>query len=218
MPLVLQGYYAILDVKGSSLDLSAAMAHASELLAAEPCCLQLRGKELSPAHLCQLGHGLRSLCRDRRIPLCINDRMDVALAVRADAVHLGQKDLPLADALRVRKAARAFRLAIGISTHDLAESKAAEAGGADYVGLAPIFPTRSKADAGAASGLAMLARVSRALRIPVVAIGGVTVDNAAAVAAAGATAAAVIAGVDEAADRTQAGRRIAAAFASISRP
>ena len=114
MPLFLQGYYAILDVKGSSLHLEAALAHASRLLAGEPCCLQLRGKELGPAELCRLGHGLRSLCTARGIPLCLNDRMDVALAVQADAIHLGQGDLPLADALRVRQGAGAARMAANL--------------------------------------------------------------------------------------------------------
>ena len=212
MPLRLQGYYAILDVKGTSVELPAALAHAGELLAARPCCLQLRGKSLGTAVLCQLGHGLRPLCDRAGVPFCVNDRLDVALAVRADVVHLGQGDLPLPDARRVREVAQASRLAIGISTHDVAEAQAAAAGGADYVGFAPVFPTRSKEDAGPAAGLEALRAVAAAVAVPVVAIGGITVENAAAVAAAGAAAAAAIAAVDEAPDRTAAGQRIAAAF------
>ncbi len=208
MPLALQGYYAILDVKGTSLDLPAALAHAGELLAAGPCCLQLRGKSLGPAQLCLLGHGLRSLCDRAGIPLCVNDRLDVALVVGADAVHLGQGDLTLAEARRVR----AGRLAIGISTHDLAEARVAEAGGADYIGFGPIFPTRTKLDASPASGLGALRAVAATVHLPIVAIGGITLETAAAVAAAGACAAAVIAAVDEAPDRALAGQRIAAAF------
>jgi thiamine-phosphate pyrophosphorylase len=210
--LRLQGYYAILDVKGTSVELSAALAHAGDLLAAGPCCLQLRGKSLGPALLCQLGHGLRSLCDRAGVPLCINDRLDVALAVGADAIHLGQGDLPLAEARRVRDATSAGHLVIGISTHDLDEARAAEEGGADYIGFGPVFPTRSKSDANPAAGLAALAVVTAGVRLPVVAIGGVTLENAAQVAAAGAQAAAVIAAVDEAPDRTLAGQRIAAAF------
>lgn len=212
MPLALQGYYAILDVKGTSLDLAAALAHAAELLAAKPCCLQLRGKFLAPALLCQLGHSLRSLCDRARVPLCINDRLDVALAVRADAIHLGQGDLPLPEAQHARQAAQAGRLAIGISTHDLAEAWVALAGGADYIGFGPVFSTRSKPDASPASGLGALRAVTAAVRLPIVAIGGITLETAAAVADAGACAAAVIAAVDEAPDRTLAGQRIAAAF------
>jgi len=155
---------------------------------------------------------LRSLCDRARVPLCINDRLDVALAVRADAIHLGQGDLPRPEAQPARQAAQAGRLAIGISTHDLAEARVALAGGADYLGFGPVFPTRSKPDASPASGLGALRAVAAAVRLPIVAIGGITLETAAAVAAAGACAAAVIAAVDEAPDPTVAGRFIAAAF------
>jgi thiamine-phosphate pyrophosphorylase len=213
-----QGYYAILDVKGTSVDRPAALAHAAELLAALPCCLQLRAKLLGGASFCQLGHALRELCRQAAVSLCINDRLDVALAVGADVIHLGQGDLPLAEARRVREAARAEHLAIGISTHDLAEAQAAAQGGADYIGFGPVFPTRSKDDAAEATGLAALTEVATAIRLPVVAIGGVSLTTVAAVARAGARAAAVIAAVDEAPDRSAAGRLIAAAFGPTPSP
>ena len=211
MAFLVQGYYAILDVKGSSVDLPAALAQAARLLAAGPCCLQLRGKDLGPATLCALGHAVRPGCERARVPLCINDRLDVALAVGAQAVHLGQGDLPVAQAVRARQAA-AWPLAIGVSVHDLAEARAAEADGADYLGFGPVFPTKSKADARATGGLGALAEVTATARVPVVAIGGIGLDNVAAVAAAGARAAAAIAAVDEAPDPTVAGRAIAAAF------
>jgi thiamine-phosphate pyrophosphorylase len=213
MALRIQGYYAILDVKGSSMDLAAARRHASELLAAKPCCLQLRAKQLSLAALCELGHALRLICIEHGVPLCVNDRLDVALAIASDVIHLGQNDLPLAEVLRVRSRARAQSLVIGVSTHDLDQAQSAAAGGADYIGFGPVFPTLSKADADPAVGLAALQEVSAAVAVPVVAIGGITLDNVAAVARAGASAAAVIAAVDGAADRTHAGQRIALAFA-----
>lgn len=214
----MQGYYAILDVKGTSVDFAQQRARAERLLAGGPCCLQLRGKLIGPRELCQLGHTLRSLCTAAAVPLCINDRLDVALAVAADGVHLGQGDLPLAEAKRARAAA-AGRLFIAVSTHDVAEAVAAQAGGADHVGFGPVFATRSKADAGAAAGLAQLRAISAAVHIPVVAIGGITLDNVGSVAAAGASAAAAIAAVDEAADPSAAGRALAAAFgAERARP
>jgi len=218
MPLPLQGYYAILDVLGTSLDLRDALDHAGQLLAAAPCCLQLRGKQLGPGLLCELGHALRPLCRGTGVPLCINDRLDVALAVGADAVHLGQDDLPLAEARAARKAARADWLVIGVSTHDLAQARTAEAGGADYLGFGPIFATRTKKNADPAAGLPALAAVVASVRVPVVAIGGITLETAPAVAAAGASAAAVIADIDRAVDRAAAGRCIAAAFRGGSSP
>jgi thiamine-phosphate pyrophosphorylase len=208
----MQGYYAILDVKGSSLDLAAAQSHASQLLAAGPCCLQLRAKQLSLAAMCQFGHALRALCTEQGVSLCVNDRLDVALAIAADIIHLGQNDLPLAEALRVRTSARAESLVIGVSTHDLDQAKSAAAGGADYIGFGPVFPTQTKADADPAVGLEALRKAAATVSIPVVAIGGITLDNVAAVARAGASAAAVIAAVDGALDRTHAGRCIALAF------
>lgn len=209
MTLALQGYYAILDVKGSSVDVPSALRQAAELLVAEPCCLQLRGKDLGSAALCQLGRALRPLCM--RIPLCINDRLDVALAVGADAVHLGQGDLPLAEALRARAVAQA-NLAIGVSTHDVAEARIAAASGADYIGFGPVFVTGTKADTRPAVGVSALREVARAVKIPVVAIGGITSENVAEVVGAGASAAAVIADIEKSRDRALAGRRIAAAF------
>jgi thiamine-phosphate pyrophosphorylase len=214
MTLRMQGYYAILDVKGSSLDLAAACRHASELLAAHPCCLQLRAKQLSLAAMCELGHALRPLCSKHGVPLCVNDRLDVALVVAADVIHLGQSDLPLAEVLRVRSTARAGALVIGVSTHALDQAKSAAAGGADYIGFGPVFPTYTKSDADPVVGLVALQTAAAAVSIPVVAIGGITLDNVAAVARAGASAAAVIAAVDGAADRTMAGRTIAQAFAA----
>ena len=214
MSLSVQGYYAILDVKGTAVDSSWARAHARRLLAARPCCLQLRAKQLGTRDFCLLAHEVRQICTEEKIPLCINDRLDVAIAVRADAIHLGQSDLPLADAIRLRGTLGAGRLAIGISTRDLEEALAAVAGGADYIGFAPVFATQSKLDAGAATGLAALRKVAEQVKVPIVAIGGITLDNVADVAEAGASAAAVIAAVDNASDPTAAGRCIAGAFAA----
>jgi thiamine-phosphate pyrophosphorylase len=122
--------------------------------------------------------------------------------------------LPLAEVLRVRRTARRRALAIGISTHDLEQAKAAVAGGADHIGFGPVFRTHTKADAESAVGLAALQEAATVIHVPVVAIGGITLDNVAAVARAGASAAAAIAAVDGAPDRTLAGRRIALAFAA----
>lgn len=214
MSLTVQGYYAILDIKGAHVDGPATLAHAKRLLAAAPCCLQLRAKQLPTGSFCGLAHQVRALCAEAKVPFCINDRMDIALAVAADVIHLGQSDLPLADAVRVRDAVAGKRLSIAISTHDLDEARAAVAGGADHIGFGPIFPTQSKADADPAVGLKALAELARHIQIPIVAIGGITLGNVAQVAESGASAAAVIAAVDTAPDPTAAARRIRAAFPS----
>src|SRR5262249_25004520 len=120
--------------------------------------------------------------------LLVNDRADVAAAAGADGVHLGQDDLPVAAARHLLGAGRL----IGVSTHGVDEARAAEADGADYVGVGPIFATSSKADALAAGGLALVRAVRAAVACPIVGIGGITVAPAPAVRAAGADSVAMI--------------------------
>jgi thiamine-phosphate pyrophosphorylase len=126
----------------------------------------------------------------------VNDRVDVAAAVGADGVHLGQEDLPLADA---RKILGPDRL-IGISTHTLAQALEAEAGGADYIGFGPVFPTTTKKSPDPVVGVAGLREVRARVKIPIVAIGGITPKNAAEVRAAGAECCAVVSAVLSAPD------------------
>jgi thiamine-phosphate pyrophosphorylase len=215
MHLALGGYYAILDAAPGELDdLEPLAVRARALLAAAPCCLQLRAKaETTTARA--LGRAARQLiplCRAAGVPFCVNDRLDVALAVGADVAHLGQDDLPLEDALRVRALAGRTDLAIGFSTHNRGQALAAARAGADYIGFGPVFGTASKANPDATVGLAALAEICAAVEVPVVAIGGITLETVVSVARAGARAAAVIAAVDGAPDPTAAGRRVAAAF------
>ncbi len=210
----MRGYYAIVDVDPVEFgDLAALETRAAERLAAGPCCLQLRAKGADAAALFAAATRLRDLCRAARVPFCVNDRLDVALAVGADVVHLGQDDLPLADARRVRALAGAERMVIGFSTHNLGQARAAAAGGADYIGFGPVFATASKANPDPTVGVATLAEICGVVAVPVVAIGGVTLEAAVEVARAGAVAAAVIAAVDRAPDPAAAGRAVAAAFA-----
>ncbi|HZL17735.1 MAG TPA: thiamine phosphate synthase, partial [Polyangia bacterium] len=192
--LRLRGFYAIVDLTAPLAEDGRRMLSLGErLLAARPCCLQLRAKASGARDFAEAARDLGTLCRAADVRFCVNDRMDIALAVGADVVHLGQDDLPLADALRLRAKARRPDLLVGISTHNLAQALAAAEGGADYLGFGPIFGTASKANPDPTVGLAELAAVCRAVSVPVVAIGGITPDTAAAVARTGATAAALIA-------------------------
>ena len=210
----MRGYYAILDATPELLDDALALAaRAERLIAAAPCCLQLRAKAAGARALESAARLLVPLCRAARVPFCVNDRLDVALAVGADVVHLGQDDLPLADAQRVRAAAGRPDLLIGFSTHNPAQALAAAGAGADYIGFGPVFGTRSKANPDPTVGLAALGDVCRAVSVPVVAIGGITLDAVPSVARAGASAAALIAAIDAAPDPSAAGRAVAAAFA-----
>jgi thiamine-phosphate pyrophosphorylase len=206
----LKGFYAILDVRlGEPPSLVALADRAEALLRARPACLQLRAKGAAARDLAAWSRALLPLAHASGVPFCVNDRLDVALAVGADAVHLGQDDLPLAEA----KAVAGDRLAIGISTHNEAQLRAAAAGGADYLGLGPIFATQSKANPDPVVGIAELARLVPLASVPVVAIGGIDLANVKAVAATGVAAAAVISAVERASDPTGAAEIVAAAFA-----
>jgi thiamine-phosphate pyrophosphorylase len=153
--------------------------------------IQLREKDASSREFYCLALELRDLTRSRRIPLVINDRLDIALAVEADGLHIGQSDLPL-DAVRRTAGNRLF---VGVSAGTVEEAAAAEKGGADYLGAGAVFPTGSKADAGDAIGPEAFAAICRAVKIPVIGIGGVGPSNAGAVMKAGAAGIAVISAI-----------------------
>jgi thiamine-phosphate pyrophosphorylase len=212
----LRGFYAILDVKGHVLpDPAALEARARALLAGAPCMLQLRAKGLGGGDLCVASRALLPSCRAAGVPFCVNDRLDVALAVGADAVHVGQDDLPLADVLRLvdaRVGAGGRRPLVGVSTHGLAQARAAVAGGADYIGFGPVFGTRTKANPDPVVGLGGLREACAAVAVPVVAIGGITRASLPEVVAAGAAAAAVIGDIELSENPAVAAREVAAAF------
>ncbi len=147
--------------------------------------IQYRQKEGTRREIYEEASKLRKLTRHFNATLIINDYADIALAVGADGVHLGQDDLPLAEARKIMG-----EKIIGISTHDLRQAKDASMGKADYIGFGPVFETRTK-DAGKPRGLDNLRRIKQNVGVPVVAIGGINIDNIGSVFQAGADAAAV---------------------------
>jgi thiamine-phosphate pyrophosphorylase len=188
-----------------------ALALAQALLAGGAQVLQLRMKDAPARDQLAVLQALHPLVAATPGALLImNDRLDVALAGAAHGVHLGQDDLPLAAARRVAPAG----FLIGISTHNEAQAAAALSGGADYIALGPIYPTTSKANPDPVVGVERLASLCRSTTTPVVAIGGITLERAPEVAAAGAHAAAVIAAVNQAADVAAAARQVTRAFAA----
>lgn len=124
--------------------------------------------------------------------ILVNDRLDVALAAHAGGVHLGEQSLPPEAALRLRKGLEQEDFLIGVSCHSRKAAKQAERGGADYLFFGPVFATPSKAAYGAPQGLDRLREVCRAVKLPVVAIGGIMPDNASACLSAGASGIAAI--------------------------
>ena len=170
--------------------------------------VQLRQKHGGKRQMLDLARELASVCKEAGVPFIVDDHVDVALAMDADGVHVGQQDLPVT---AVRQMLPPGKI-VGCSAATLAEALQAEQDGADYLGVGAIFPTASKGDTRPA-GLETLRAVRAAVGIPVIAIGGIGGENVAEVAAAGADGAAVISGILGAADVRLAAQRIAAAFA-----
>jgi thiamine-phosphate diphosphorylase len=172
--------------------------------------IQLRGKDQPAREQVALARALLAETRAAGALLFVNDRLDVALAAGADGVHLGQDDLPVEAARRIVPAG--FLVGISAETAELA--RAAERGGADYVGTGPVYATGSKPDAGDAVGCGRIGEVAAAVRIPVVGIGGIEAANAAEVVAAGAAGVAVISAVMRAPDPERATRELLRVFES----
>ena len=191
--------YAILDpeqTKGR-----AAETVLGELLEGGIRFIQLRAKAMTPVDFLRLACTTRRLTRSYDCRLIINDRADIALACDADGVHLGQEDLPLHAARKLMG-----ERIIGISTHSTEQAKEAEDGGADYIGFGPMFGTITKATGYSARGLTMLRQVRDTVRVPIVAIGGITETSVSEVWRAGADSAAIISdlvGTTDIADRVK---------------
>ncbi len=160
-------------------------------LAGGATAIQLRWKAGPLAEAVRAGRALRELCREAGALFVVNDRVDLALALEADGVHLGVEDLPLVEARRLA----GDRLVIGFSPSTLEEALAAERAGADYLGVGPVYGTATKADAGPAVGIEHVRQIAVAVSIPVVGIGGITAGNARPVIEAGAAGVAVISAV-----------------------
>jgi thiamine-phosphate pyrophosphorylase len=171
------GYYFITDANlsrnGNVSDVKAAIAAGVKFI-------QYRNKKATSRLLYLEALKIRELCKNTK--LIINDRVDIALAVEADGVHLGSQDLPY-------QLARKFlgkRKIIGLTVHNLKEAKLAQKIGADYLGVSPIFSTVTKKDASFPCGIELLAKIRKQIHIPIVAIGGINLFNAKEVIEAGA--------------------------------
>lgn len=183
-------------------------------------CVQLREKDLPGAELYRLARELRTITSKAGVPLLINDRIDVALAVRAHGVHLGARSIPVAEARRLLDPGAL----IGYSAHSLEEAEGAVLGGADFIFFAPVFEPGSKS-AGPAQvpqGLPALWRVAAVVPVPVYGLGGMTPERTAAAlnppAGAGSAPAgvAVVSAIGDAGDVSAAARRFVEALAGTA--
>lgn len=154
-------------------------------------CVQLREKQCDTWEFIKEARALLDLLRPLGVPLIINDRMDVALSVGADGVHLGQQDTALAEARRLAPPP----WIIGISAESVEDAIRAEKEGADYIGVSPVFATPTKTDTATPLGLEGLRAIRAAVRLPLVAIGGISKQNAGEVIRAGADGLAVVSAI-----------------------
>jgi thiamine-phosphate pyrophosphorylase len=173
----MKGYYFITD---AGLSRAGNVSDVEQALAAGVRVVQHRDKDADTAAMIAEARILRRLCQGALF--LINDRVEVALAAAADGVHLGQEDLHYREARRLLGSQKI----IGITVNTVDQALEAASLGADYLGVSPIFATQTKPDAGEPAGLSLLREIRGRVSLPLVAIGGITLDNAPEVIAAGA--------------------------------
>ena len=195
------GVYLVTEETLSGARMSEQIAVAA--LAAGIRIVQVREKAGTARRALEIALALRGVTRERRALLLVNDRLDLALAAEADGVHLGQDDLPVATA----RALLGPDALIGLSITDPEQLDAPDVREADYLGVGAVFSTGSKSDA-RYTGLELLAAARAAVDLPIVAIGGITVENAAAAIRAGADVLAVISAITLAPDPGRAAREL----------
>ncbi len=166
--------------------------------------IQLRDKDMDDAEFSRYARECKRICDKYGSIFIVNDRFDIALACEADGAHLGQSDYPIAEARR--RAPEGFILGCSVGSPE--EAIKAERDGASYVALSPVFDSSSKDDAGPGHGLRILSEIRKAVKIPVLAIGGINKDNAASVVEAGAEGLAVISAVVSQPDVEKAAREL----------
>lgn len=181
------GYYLVTD---SKLSKKGILSDVENALKAGCKIIQYRAKNKSTKDMIHEAKRIKKKCEGKAIFL-INDRIDVALAVDSDGVHIGQDDIPFETAREIIGNEKI----IGLTVHNLEESVEAEKIGADYIGLSPIFQTDTKKDAGTACGIATIKMVRKEVNLPIVAIGGINKENIGQVIKAGADAAVAISAV-----------------------
>lgn len=191
--------YLIADATICTSDLGSTVAKAIE---GGVTLIQYRDKAASDRELFETATSLLAVCQARNVPLVINDRVDVALAVGADGVHLGVDDLPIQTARQLLGA----RAIVGYSPETDAQIQTAASWGATYLGIGPMFTTTTKPDAGIALGILEFQRRRAHTDLPVVAIGGITAWSAGRCLAAGASGVAVASAIMSSRDPREAAR------------
>jgi thiamine-phosphate pyrophosphorylase len=184
----MRGYYFITDPGLSAAGLK---SDCKKAVAAGVRIIQYRNKEAATLTLYDEALCMKNICMGTSTRLIINDRIDIALAVDADGVHIGREDMPY----HVARSLLGKDKIIGVTVRTFEEAKAAQTLGADYLGVSPIFTTATKLDAGKPCGVEVLKAIRQACNVPIVAIGGIDLSNIGLVIEAGADMACAISAV-----------------------
>ena len=199
--------YGLYLVTDQSLSLGRSLIDVvSEAVHGGVTCVQVRAKNDSTRDFIEQARSIQPFLNEEEVPLIINDRLDVAQAIGADGVHLGQSDMPI----EMARAIGGPEMIIGISAECLEHAVTAQKAGADYIGASAVFATLTKTDIAAPLGLEGLQKISNTVSIPVVAIGGINASNAAEVLQAGADGIAVVSAIVSADDCRKAARALSA--------
>lgn len=175
----IRGYYFITDAK---LSRAGNISDVKDALAAGVTIVQYRNKNAPTKAMYEEALKIKALCKKAGALFIVNDRVDIALAIDADGVHIGSDDMPY----RVARKLLGSKKVIGVTVHDDKEAREAQRLGADYVGVSPIFLTDTKPDAGVPAGIELIKKVKRMVSVPVIAIGGINLYNAEEIVKAGA--------------------------------
>lgn len=203
----IRSYLRLYLVLGSSNCKTDPASVVEEAIRGGATMIQFREKGSKAARLAakeDLARRIQAICRRHGVPFIVNDDVELALALNADGVHIGQDDEPAA---QVRE--RIGDKILGVSVHSTAEARLAEELGADYLGVGPIYPTASKEDAQQPQGTEIIQRLTKLTSMPIVAIGGITADRAPHVIQAGADGVAVISAITHAENIYQAAKILA---------
>lgn len=173
----MKGFYFITD---ADLSRKGNITDVRDAVSAGVGIVQYRNKKAGSREMFEEAKSLREICKGRIF--LVNDRIDIALAAGADGVHIGQDDLPYSEA---RKLLGKDKI-IGLTVHTVMEAVEAGRAGADYIGVSPIFETKTKLDAGKPAGLKLIEEIKNKVSIPIAAIGGINLANAAGVIKSGA--------------------------------
>jgi len=175
---MLKGYYFITD---SNLSRAGDMSDVRNAVACGVKVVQYRNKDSGTKQMYEEALKLKSICKS--VTFLIDDRVDIALSVNADGVHLGTFDMPYSVARKLL----GNKKIIGLTVHSVKEAIEAQRLGADYIGVSPVFATKTKCDAGKPKGVGLIKQIRKQVSIPIIAIGGINLSNAKEVIEAGAS-------------------------------